>query len=100
MTTNLVRAWIDGGAFLGTFDTTPVESVAVIDNEMSKATFREWYARLDISHPERVDPILLRGMGSTFNITDAATRRRWVERLKVPRPQSWTACARSWTRRG
>jgi hypothetical protein len=81
---NVVRALLDGDAFLGVYAVTGLDgTVALFDFEMSSTQLDEWYRDQRIQHDDRLFVIPMRGAAASFNIVDPTVRGQWVERLKA-----------------
>ena len=81
VTGNLARSLVDGDPWLGIYKTNPVDSVAIIDFEMSERMLAEWLEAQHIQNAEKVTIIPMRGNASAFNILDEKTRDEWAKRL-------------------
>jgi hypothetical protein len=81
MVGDVIQSLVGGGQFLGRFDVTPVDRVALIDTELDRRTLRRWLRDKGIRKVEAVSVLSLRGAVSTFDILDAATRTEWAQRL-------------------
>jgi hypothetical protein len=79
---NLIRVLVDGGAFLGKYQTEPVQRVALIDNEMDERTLREWLRAQGIHNTAAVLLIPIRGKVSSFNIIDDTIRAQWADLIR------------------
>lgn len=85
MTTNVVRALVDGGQFLGKYTTEAVPdcegpAVVVFDFEMTEDMLLDWYEDAGITNIHKVDTVLLNGLGSGFDFTNPAVRTELVKR--------------------
>jgi hypothetical protein len=79
---NLVRSLVDHEPFLGCFEVTAaVTRVVVIDLEVIPKMTRNWFARLDLRHPDRVDLMPLRDNARMLDLHDQRLRSAWVKRL-------------------
>ncbi len=78
---NVIRGLVDGGQFLGRFDVTPVDKLALVDTELDKRTLRRWLRDQGIVNTAAVSVLSLRGSVSTFDILDPATRSEWARQL-------------------
>lgn len=79
---NLIRALLDGSAFLGTFTVARIpdgESLLLIDLEMSESRVQSELIAQQIAHPSRLKVACLRGQPKRFDITDAETRAHMVD---------------------
>lgn len=83
MVGNLLRSLVDGDAFLGCFEvTTPVQRVALVDNELSAQMLQRWLLEQRIQHTDRVQVDLLRGQAGAFNLLVPSVREVWARRLR------------------
>lgn len=84
MVGGLVRCLIDGGAFLGHFDTAPdpQRRVALVDTELSESMLQDWLRGQDIRGTDRIIVETLRGRAGVFNLAVPAIRAEWVQRLR------------------
>lgn len=85
MTTNVVRALVDGGHFLGKYTTEAVPdcegpAVVVFDFEMTEDMLLDWYEDAGITNTHKVETVLLNGLGSGFDFTNPAVRAELVKR--------------------
>lgn len=79
---NFVRSVVDGEPFLGVAKTTPVDSVVMLDFEMSPAQIEAWLQDVNIRNTDRVHLVTLRGAASSFDILNPTRRREWAARLR------------------
>ena len=81
---SLLRSLIDGDPFLGRAEVAPVDgSVALVDLEMPPLLLDDWLRARRIHGDDRIVPIPLRGVVSTFDLLDHARRREWVAWLRA-----------------
>ena len=81
---NLVRALVDGGKFLGQFDTEPVEGcVGIIDTEMSARQLRNWLRQSGIKNTDKVVLWSLKGRLSSFDLADPDMLQNWADELRA-----------------
>lgn len=82
---NLIRAMVDGTAFLGVFDVRqPARRLVLIDDELGDTLLRRWLADQDIANPGAVaDVVSLRGRVGAFDLLDPDIRRQWADRLRA-----------------
>jgi hypothetical protein len=80
---NQVRALADHTPFLDHFTVnTPVERLAVIDDELDEDMLRQWMRDQNIRNTSAIAEVIpLRGNVASFNILDDHTRDQWVRRL-------------------
>ena len=78
---NLLRSLADGAPFLDTFATESAQRIVLIDDELDERMLRSWLRDQSIQHPERVAVVSLRGLLSSFDLTEPRTRARWVQPL-------------------
>lgn len=83
LTGNLARCLVDGDWWLDQAPVTTVNggTVSIVDFEMSERQIDGWLADQKILHDDQVLIIPLRGVGTSFNIIDEATRTRWAQQL-------------------
>jgi hypothetical protein len=79
---NLVRSLVDGAPFLGMATVRPVESVVMLDFEMSPTQIEAWLKDQQIQNTNRVRLVTLRGAASSFDILNPVCRRQWASRLR------------------
>jgi AAA domain-containing protein len=79
---NLVRSLVDGDLFLGKWQVTPADSIAMLDFEMDERQIEGWLRDQKIRNAHHVHLVSLRGAASSFNILDPACRRDWATRLR------------------
>lgn len=80
---NLVRSLVDGDAFLGRAQVTPITgTVVVLDLELPEDMLDAWLAGQQIAARDRVVVVALKGKVGSFNILDPVCRREWAARLK------------------
>jgi hypothetical protein len=78
MINNLIKAYVDGEAFLGRFDLTPADAtVAVFNYEVDQRQYRRWLREVGITNTSRVFVLHLRGR--SLPLKDARVRT-WVAR--------------------
>lgn len=78
---NLIRALVDGLAFLGLYAVQPAQRVVLIDDELDARTLRRWLRDQGIVNTQRVELVALRGKVSTFNILDRAICAQWAKHI-------------------
>lgn len=87
MMTNLLGCLADGGAFLGTFDTQPVEpgrSIVYLNLEVSGNQMRRWLRKAGIANTDAVHVVNLRGQLAALSLGTADGRARvaaWLRGL-------------------
>lgn len=80
---NLIRALVDGDAFLDRHATTPIEgNLTVLDFEMSSHQLDSWLEDQRIRNDDRVVVLPMRGNAGAFDILDASRRARWSALLR------------------
>jgi hypothetical protein len=79
---NLLRALVDGQAFLEVFETVQVRRVVLIDTEMDRSQIKRWLQAQGIVETERVEVIPLRGNAAAFDLLDPGCREEWAARLR------------------
>lgn len=79
---NLCRSLVDGDPFMDHFEVMETRSVALLDFEMTEVMLQEWMKRQGIRNRRSVSLLPLRGMASTFQITDDKTRARWARMIE------------------
>lgn len=78
---NLIRVLVDGGQFLDRFGVRPVGKVVLIDTELDRRTLRRWLRAQRIRNAAAVTVVPLRGVVSSFDVTDPTTRSEWAQSL-------------------
>ena len=77
---NLVKNLVDGGMFLGKFETLQVKrNVGIINFELSPAQFKRWLRKMGIEHTENVKIWNLRGCPNPLR--SPASRAHFIEQL-------------------
>lgn len=77
---NMIRCLIDGGLFLGRFETTPVaRNVGYLNFEVNEAQGKAWLRRLEIKNKERLFTWNLKGRGSP--LSTALSRDKFTKML-------------------
>jgi len=77
-----VRSLVDGVPFLGEFAVEQrVQRVVILDLELTRDMSRDWFERLGLEHPERVDVVPMRGLARTLDLREPQRRAQWVRRL-------------------
>ncbi len=79
---NFVRSVVDGVPFLGAAQVRPVNSVVILDFEMSEGQIEAWLRDQAIQNTDRVHLISLRGAAGSFDILDEGRRREWAGHLR------------------
>lgn len=79
---NLIRALVDGDAFLDCFAPSKRVKVALIDDELPARTLQKWLRDQRIEHPENVQIEMLRGRVGAFNLANPHLLAEWVRRLQ------------------
>lgn len=90
MVGNLVRALVDGEAFLDAFAVEPLvegRRVVVIDDELDERMIRAWLRDQNIVHTEAAAVLPLRGNLASFDILDPAIRTQWANALRQARAE-------------
>ncbi len=83
MVGNVVRSLVDGSAFLNRYASTPLTgTIRLVDTEMSPGMLKSWLRDQAIANTERVRITPLRGLASSFEITDSIVRTQWAEELR------------------
>lgn len=81
---NAMRSLVDGDPFMNAFMVPePVESVVLIDDEMSERQLRMWLREQGIKNVGGVHVVSLRGRVSTFDLINESVRERWVDRIRA-----------------
>lgn len=79
---NLVKALVDGGMFLGAFETKPIKGrICMMDFELDERQAQDWLKRMDIKNKSKVEVYPLRGMPNPFRSPEAM--RELEEVLKL-----------------
>lgn len=81
MNFNLQRSLVDGEPFLGRFETTPVQRVAVVDVEMDPRNLQYELRLQGIRNTDRIQYHCLRGQAAGFNLTAENLMDYWVRQL-------------------
>ena len=87
MMTNLLGCLADGGAFLNTFDTQPVDpgrSIVYLNLEVSGNQMRRWLRRAGVRNTDAVHVVNLRGQLSALTLASEDGRTRvsgWLRNL-------------------
>jgi hypothetical protein len=77
---NMIRCLIDGGQFLGRFETTPVtRNVGYLNFEVNEDQSKAWLRRLEIKNKERLFTWNLKGRGSP--LSTALSRDKFIKML-------------------
>lgn len=80
---NVVRSLVDGSAFLNRFASLPPDgNIHLVDTEMNPQMLKSWLRDQAISNTEKVRVTSLRGLCSSFDITDPVVRTSWAEKLR------------------
>lgn len=80
MIMNVIRCLIDGGKFLGRYDTTPVSgNVAFLNFEVNERQAKAWLRRLGILKKTKLRTWNLKGYGSPMNT--AIAREKFIKSL-------------------
>lgn len=78
---NTLRSLADGDPFLGRHQVEKVDTIALLDNEMSESMLRRWLRAQGMLSASSVELVSLRGRVGSFNILDPVVRSAWASHL-------------------
>lgn len=82
LVTNLVKALVDGGDFLGTFPVVDTGRTLLIDTEMSERRLQSWYRKIGVDNPADITVVAIRGREASLDPRDPECSAEWLPRLK------------------